>query len=250
MSLQRYFVSPNQWNDSHVVIQGDDAAHIAKVMRMKPGEKVICSNGEGVDFIVELQTVSNSEVVARQIEKLENNREPSIQVTIAQGLAKGDKMDLVIQKGTEIGMAKLIPFSSSRAIVQLDAKKESKRIERWEKIAKEAAEQSHRSIIPEISAVLTWKELIQSQKHVDLKLVAYENESTLSIQKALTSAPEGVKNIILVIGPEGGLSEEEVNFAVENGFQSVQLGKRILRTETAGLVGLSCLLYHYGEMGG
>ncbi len=248
--MQRYFVPRDQWNDESVTIIGDDAGHIARVMRMKHGNSVICSNGEGLDSIVTLTSVTPSHVTGDITRQLQDNREPSIWISLAQGLAKGDKMDLVIQKGTEIGMKELIPFSSARAIVQLDEKKEAKRLDRWQKIAKEAAEQAHRSIIPEIRHVLTWKQLLNVKDPYDLKLVAYENEVSVSLQQALQSVTNLNVRVLLVIGPEGGFTEEEIIEAESRGFQSVQVGKRILRTETAGLVGLSCILYHYGEMGG
>jgi 16S rRNA (uracil1498-N3)-methyltransferase len=179
------------------------------------------------------------------VEHLESDRELPIHVSLAQGIPKGDKMDWVIQKGTELGANEFVPFTSSRTIVQLDAKKETKRLERWGKIAKESAEQAHRSIVPQFTSVKSWKQLMAYNNQFDLVLLGYENESSRTIHQALEDLPEDAKRILLIIGPEGGFSSSEVDDAMEAGIQVVMLGKRILRTETAGLYGLSSISYYF-----
>lgn len=242
--MQRYFVSPEQMMGNQIRFQGDDLHHIAKVMRSNPGDQVIVSDGTGRDFLARLSIVSKDEVIAEVIDEIRESRELPVHITLAQGLAKGEKMDLIVQKATELGVTEIIPFTSSRTIVKLDDKKEKNRITRWRKIAKEAAEQSHRSRIPDISDVVTFNELIQYGRGMDLTLIAYERENQGRFPKYLEDLSSGSK-ILLVIGPEGGFSEEEIALAVQNRFFSVTLGKRILRTETAGIVALAYCTYHF-----
>jgi 16S rRNA (uracil1498-N3)-methyltransferase len=241
--MQRYFVSPQQMTDSTVMIKGDDVNHIVKVMRSKPGDEIICCSGEGRDVKAVLENLGPHEVTARIIEEKLPTREMPVYVTIAQGLPKGDKMELVIQKGTELGAFSFLPFTSQRTIVKLDDKKEKKRLERWQKIAKEAAEQSHRSRIPAIENVHNWEQLLALAPTFDYALFAYEKEEG-SLAAALQTVPEDSR-ILLVIGPEGGFEEKEAVQAEESGMKRVSLGRRILRTETAPLYGLSCISYQF-----
>jgi len=244
--LQRYFVSPEQMMGNQIRFQGDDLHHIAKVMRSNPGDQVIVSDGTGRDFLARLSIVSKDEVIAEVIDEIRESRELPVHITLAQGLAKGEKMDLIVQKATELGVTEIIPFTSSRTIVKLDDKKEKNRITRWRKIAKEAAEQSHRSRIPKISEVISFKELLQYGTQVDCALIAYEQEQQFNFPQLLSRHANGC-NILVTIGPEGGFSEEEIDLAIEYGFSPVSLGKRILRTETAGLVALAYCIYHFEQ---
>ncbi len=248
--MQRYFVLPNavEREQSRITITGDDVGHITKVMRSSIGDQLICCDSQAQCFLTEIMQMEKDQVGCRIIHELKEDRELPLQVTIAQGLPKGDKMELVIQKGTELGAHVFVPFISSRTIVQLDSKKEQKRIERWSKIAKEAAEQSHRSILPEISAVHSWKQLMNRSKDYDLALIAYENEKTSTIHAKLREFPNGIKRILIAIGPEGGFSEQEIEEATLHNFHPIMLGKRILRTETAGLYGLAALSYYYEQL--
>ncbi|GBF10129.1 16S rRNA (uracil(1498)-N(3))-methyltransferase [Tepidibacillus sp. HK-1] len=240
--MQRYFVSKEQFNEDRVTILGDDAHHLIKVLRSEPGDQIICSNGEGLDVLAEITSIEAKQVDCRILSKLEGTREPKVEIILAQGLPKADKMDLIIQKGTEIGVKSFIPFTSERTIVQLNDKKEKKRLERWEKIAKEAAEQAQRSVIPNILPVHSWKELLQIVKN-EWSLIAFEQESTKTLYQVLSNNLE-VKRVLLIIGPEGGFSNQEVIEAENHGSISISLGNRILRTETAGLVGVANILYH------
>ena len=228
-------------------ITGDDVGHIVKVMRSSIGDSLICCDPKGSCYLAKIKQIEKEKVLCQIVEPLVEDRELPISVTIAQGLPKGDKMDLVIQKGTELGAHAFVPFTSSRTVVQLDQKKEQKRLERWSKIAKEAAEQSHRKRLPSISPVYSWRELLNLGQNFDLSLIAYENEHTTSLFEKITGLPKD-KNILLAVGPEGGFSEKEVEEAASHGFQSVMLGKRILRTETAALYGLSCLSFYFEQM--
>jgi len=242
--MQRYFVSCEQMNDTKVVVTGDDVNHMAKVMRFLPGDRVICCNGEGRDVLAEIEKITSEHIQLKILEELSESRELPLKVTIAQGLPKGDKMDFIIQKGTELGAFSFLPFTSRYTVVKLDEKKEKKRVERWKKIAKEAAEQSHRSLVPHIANPLGWRELLAKVSSFDYALFAYEKEEETPLYQALKGIPKEA-SILLVIGPEGGFSEDEAREAEEAGMQRVSLGRRILRTETASLYGLSCISYEF-----
>ncbi|MFC4103991.1 16S rRNA (uracil(1498)-N(3))-methyltransferase [Paenibacillus xanthanilyticus] len=256
--MQRYFVTPESMTDHDVVLTGDDAHHAARVMRMEPGDEMFVSDGQTRTARASVRAVSPSRVEADIVEWLPMSGEPNWSVTVAQSLPKGDKMELVIQKGTEIGAAAFVPFESERMIVQYDAKKEAKRLERWGKIAKEAAEQAHRSRIPRVEAVRSWRKLIESVGEYELVLFCYEKEGGsggAGIRDAVQAYRNGERaaaspRVLLIVGPEGGFTEREADEAEAAGAVIVGLGKRILRTETAAMVGLACLMYESGEMGG
>lgn len=258
--MQRYFIAKEQFENNEVRLLGEDAFHAVRVMRMKAGDTFIASDGEQRVVLASVREASSTEVVAAIAEELPQNSEPSWSVTIAQALPKGDKMELVIQKGTEIGAYSFVPFQSERMIVQYDGKKEAKRLERWGKIAKEAAEQSHRCRVPAVEPVRSWRELVKSIASYDLVLFCYEREGDaaegVGIRQALNSwssnrgSDTSAPSVLLMVGPEGGFTEREADEAEAAGAIIVGLGKRILRTETAGIVGLTCLLYEAGEMGG
>lgn len=255
--MQRYFVPSEQFSESSVRIAGDDAYHLAKVMRARPGEGVIVSDGRGRVVRAELERIGVDEVSARIVESIRSMQEPKVQVTIAQGLPKADKMEYVIQKCTEIGAVRFVPFHSARTIVQYDAKKTAKRIERWAKIAKEAAEQAHRDRVPDVSTPCSWAKLMGLIADYDAAFFCYERASTVPFREALQAIWSGWdwhddsrSRVLLIVGPEGGFTEEEAAEAEQSGAAPVGLGARILRTETAAMVGLSCILYETGEMGG
>lgn len=244
--MQRYFVRPEYFSEKSVSIIGDDVHHITKVLRYNIGDKIICCNNKGYDVISEIVHINSEKVVCNIVSIIEKNREPSVKITLAQALPKSDKMDFIIQKGTEIGITAFLPFHSERTIVQLNDQKEQKKLERWGKIAKEAAEQSHRSKIPDILPVVSYKELL---KNIDnsFALIAFEKEDSITLFKAIENFPE-LKEILLIIGPEGGFTDKEVELAIEYGAISISLGKRILRAETAGFVGAANILYHFEEI--
>ncbi|MEF2964740.1 16S rRNA (uracil(1498)-N(3))-methyltransferase [Paenibacillus sp. M1] len=253
--MQRYFIDPGQFGDKQVAITGEDARHIGKVMRSKPGDKVIVSDGDSREALAGIVSIEPQEVIAEIIERLEPAGEPWLQVAVAQSLPKGDKMETVIQKCTEIGAASFVPFISERTVVQYDGKKEEKRTLRWRKIAKEAAEQAHRSRIPAIEAPLVWRELLAGFSAYDLICLCYEKENGRQLRDVLKPfvdklAPGQACRVAVIVGPEGGFSESEVAEAEAAGAVSVGLGRRILRTETAAMAALTCIMYESGEMGG
>lgn len=253
--MQRYFIPPEQFGEETVTIVGDDAKHIGRVMRSKPKDLIIVSNGYDAEVLAEIVTIEPQEVVAKIVERLALTGEPWLQVTIAQSLPKGDKMETVIQKCTEIGAVAFLPFLSERTIVQYDDRKEEKRSARWRKIAKEAAEQAHRSKIPEVYSPVSWKSMLEKIPDYDLVCLCYEKETGEQLRDIIAPFAAGLNRdrtyrVLVVVGPEGGFAEEEVHAAEAAGAKSVGLGRRILRTETAGMAALTCILYETGEMGG
>ncbi|HEU4963146.1 MAG TPA: 16S rRNA (uracil(1498)-N(3))-methyltransferase [Bacilli bacterium] len=247
--MQRYFVTPDSFQNDTVTIIGDDVKHITRVLRMEAGDEVIVCNGLGSAYRVALTDLGAEAVSARIIEELDRQAEARVKITLAQGLPKGDKMDLIVQKGTEVGIHEFQPLDMARCIVKYDAKKEQKRRERWQKIAKEAAEQAHRNLIPDVADAVTFKQFLGQLSGYDLVLVPYEAERGTGLRDVLDKHPDAA-NVCVVIGPEGGIAEQEIEHLLAAGAHPVSLGARILRTETAGLVTAACLHYHYGEMGG
>lgn len=244
--MQRYFISPSQVDYPCVVLNDENIHHIVRVMRARTGEKIICSDGCGHDYVVQIIQLDHTCVKGRIVERITSNELP-VRISIAQAIPKGDKMDWIVQKCTELGAYDLFPFHSAHTIVQLDAKKTAKRLERWQKIAKEAAEQSQRSIIPVVHPPLQWPFLMQMVQQYDYALLAYEQERNHSLYQFLHAHPSW-QSLLVVIGPEGGFSQKEVEEATHSGLYAVTLGKRILRTETASLFALSSIAYHMEQM--
>lgn len=242
--MQRYFIGPDQWMDDSIVITGEDVHHIVKVMRSEVGDMIFVSDGAGRVASARLTQIDSKEVHAQIIEPLDEQREMPIQVTLGQGLPKGDKLEWILQKGTEMGAHAFLPFSSERTIVKLDEKKEGKKLERWQKIAKEAAEQSHRAVLPKVLAPTTFKSILAQGQSYQARMIAYEKETSVGVKEVLQSLAPG-DSLLVLIGPEGGFSVEEVAQAEAAGFVSVHLGPRILRTETASQYLLAAVSYHF-----
>jgi len=244
--MQRYFI-PQPFEDGMLVISGDDAKHIQKVMRMQVGQTIlVVSENHAYEAIID-GFVGQDVRVKKSSEALRSNELPK-KVTICCGLPKGEKLDLITQKATELGMFELLLFEAERSIVKWDVQKGKKKQERLQKIAKEAAEQSHRNVVPAIREVMTFKQLLQLTKQYDLLFVADEEDAK---QVERTQLAEHLKNaydkhsICIVFGPEGGLSRYEIQALKENGFQPIALGPRILRAETAPLYALSAISYEF-----
>ncbi|ARK29315.1 16S rRNA (uracil(1498)-N(3))-methyltransferase [Halalkalibacter krulwichiae] len=249
--MQRYFVAKEQMTKHEVVITGEDVKHISRVMRMNINDEIICSNNESRTVKCVITRLADQEIVAKIVQEITPNTELPIEVTIAQGLPKGDKLDLIIQKGTELGASAFIPFSASRSIVKWDRKKAGKKIERLEKIAKEAAEQSYRERIPVVHQVLALPKLLKEMATFDRVIIAYEESAKegehAQLARVLNELSPGQK-LLCIIGPEGGLSEEEVNQLKQAGAIPCGFGPRILRTETAALYALAVSSYHFELM--
>jgi 16S rRNA (uracil1498-N3)-methyltransferase len=245
--VQRYFVNKKA-NENQFFIDAEDRHHIVKVMRMQIGDKLICVEPEGKSAVCKIAEITDEQVVADVVQWKEEISELPIVVTIASGLPKGDKLEWIIQKGTELGAKEFIPFSAARSVVKWDEKKAAKKIERWQKIAKEAAEQSHRAYLPEVVSPMSFKEMLTRSKNYHYRVAAFEEESrngeTSIFAKTLQGMQSG-ESLLLVFGPEGGLSEEEVQLLQAHDFALCGLGPRILRTETAPLYTLAAISYHF-----
>jgi 16S rRNA (uracil1498-N3)-methyltransferase len=253
MRVQRYFVEPSAWQDNRITIKGDDVHHIVRVMRGQPGDELIVSDGVARVAQVELVETTKDTVVAHVLEDLPMAAEPHVQVFVAQALPKADKMELVVQKGTELGAAGFMPFESARTIVQYDAKKQAKVTERWAKIAKEAAEQAHRDKLPTVESPQSWKQLLARIPRYTATFICYEKQMAGGLRDTLEQLMQSAANdisVMLIVGPEGGFTPQEIEQAVAAGANAITLGKRILRTETAALAALSAMMYAFGEMGG
>ncbi|MCA1318884.1 16S rRNA (uracil(1498)-N(3))-methyltransferase [Bacillus tianshenii] len=250
--MQRYFVHSNQIEDQTITITGEDVHHIVRVMRMNVEDRLLCSLSDTRQTaLCQIAEITNDMVVAHIVEWISAEVELPVRVTIANGLPKGDKLELVIQKGTELGAEMFIPFNAARSIVKWDEKKGQKKVERWNKIAKEAAEQSHRSFLPEVTAPLSFAELLKESGNYDHKLVAYEESAKKGERSAFAQALQNMnagESVLMLFGPEGGLSEKEIDKLTEQGFILCALGPRILRTETAPLYALSAISYHFELM--
>ncbi|WP_047981452.1 16S rRNA (uracil(1498)-N(3))-methyltransferase [Ornithinibacillus contaminans] len=251
--MQRYFIPNTSWNQDNVHITGDDFHHITRVMRMQIGDTIICNQPTGQAAVCKLTEIGDSSVTATVIEWLDQQAELPVFVTIAQGLPKGDKMDLILQKGTELGASAFIPFQAARSVVKWDAKKAEKKLSRYTKIVKEASEQSHRNRIPEVKPAMTLAELVTIGETYQVKLVAYEEEAKTSSYHSFATMVSNLQegeHVLICIGPEGGFSNQEVETLKKNGFTPVRLGPRILRTETAALYALASISYQMEELGG
>lgn len=251
--MNRFFVDKkNILRDDEKIIIDDieDFKHITKVLRLGSNELLeICDKDNG-DYLAQITDVHKDKLELKILDCYPSKTEPNIQVTLFQGIPKSNKMELIIQKCTELGITEIIPLETQRTIVQLkDEKAEDKKLDRWQKIADEAAKQCKRGILPRIGKPKTFKNMLESMKAYDLAIIPYENESQSGI-KALLSNDKAPKRVAIIIGPEGGFEEREIKAAQDAGVISVTLGPRILRTETAGFVALSILMYELGDLGG
>ncbi len=252
--MNRFFVKPQQINaeDGVISIQGDDVKHISKVLRLAEGDEIEICDGEAWEYIGRILRIEKSEVKASIKSSEPLRTEAKLRVVLYQGLPKGTKMELILQKTTEMGIAEIVPVITDRAVVQLkDQKDKEKKAERWYKITEEAAKQSKRGIVPEVHIPISFKEALKQSASNHLNILAYEKESVKGLKGLLTQCKDkGIQKIGLWIGPEGGFTEEEISLALEQGINTVTLGPRILRTETAGFALLSMVMYELGDLGG
>ena len=241
--MHHFFVSPNQIDDKYVTITGGDVNHIKNVLRMKVDEELLISNGQDNDYFCKIEAISDDEIKALILDEEFEGTELPTELYLFQGLPKSDKMELIIQKAVELGVKEIIPVATKRCVVKLDDKKEASKIKRWQAISESAAKQSRRTIIPEISSVKSFKEAINRAKDFELGIIPYENFKDMKETKeVLSKVQKGIK-IGIFIGPEGGFEESEGQYALDNGIHPISLGKRILRTDTAGLAILSVLMF-------
>ncbi len=242
--MQHFFVSPQQVKEEKIYVEGSDVNHIKNVLRMKLGEKLTVNDGEGWQYLCEVESYEADMAVLHIVEKSKAETELSSRIYLFQGLPKQDKMELIVQKAVELGAYQVIPVSTKRAVVKLDAKKAGKKVERWQQIAVSAAKQAGRGIVPTVGEVCTYAQALKMAEELDVVLIPYELAEGIEETKKIIAGIRPGQSVGVFIGPEGGFEEEEVKLAMEAGAKPVTLGRRILRTETAGLTTLSLLMFH------
>ena len=242
--MARFFVDPQQMQANFLVLTGENAAH-AKVLRLKNGEKVLVCDGEGNECTCTVSDVSAGQIALVVDSRSEASSEPAVRASVYMAFPKADKLEHVIQKATELGAYEIVAFPSARCISKPDEKSLQKKLERWQKIAASAAEQSGRGRIPKVLTVSSYQEALKRAGQADRAILFYENEHATTLRMALESSP--YQTISLLTGPEGGLEAKEVEMAKEAGLDICTLGSRILRCETAPLCALSAVMYASGE---
>lgn len=247
--MHRFFISPQAIRDNRVVMRGTVVHQIRDVLRMEPGDEIVLLDNSGSAYRAELVTVDRDAVRGRVVDKWRLETEPAAHITLYQGLMKGQKFDWVLQKGTELGITAFVPLLSARCIIGAAEDVSATRLERWQKIIVEAAEQAGRAVLPSLSTAILFRSACESAvQRGELALIPWEGEHTTGLREALARAPKA-REFHLFIGPEGGFADEEIELAKSLGIVSVSLGPRILRAETAGLAAAAALLYEKGDLG-
>lgn len=243
--LPNFFIKKTQIKDNRIKIDGELLKHLRDSLRIQKGEKISCIDEEASKYTVIVTSIGKDLLTGDIIEKIRRVKGPAVNIHIAQAIPKGPKLDFIIQKSTELGVNAITPVISERSIIRLEKERIEDKLTRWGKIALESAQQSNRWDVPEVASPITLPEFLASFKRGDLNLLLWEGEKVRGIKDTIRSV-EGIKSIVILIGPEGGFSEKEVKMAVTSGFTPVSLGELILRTETAPVVVLSILQYEFG----
>ena len=246
--MYHFFSEHEHIHDTYIDIVGSDVNHIKNVLRLKTGDSLLISSGDNIDYTCHIAQIDEEHIRADIDSVDERGRELASKIYLFQGLPKADKMELVIQKAVELGAFEVIPVAMKRCVVKLDAKKGAKKVERWNTIAASAAKQSGRGIVPEVMSVKTYKEALEMAKDLDVVLVPYECAEDMDHTKELIQSIKPGQSVGIFIGPEGGFDPDEIALACETGGQVITLGKRILRTETAGLALLSVLMFQLEQV--
>ena len=243
--MQRFFAEPGQIDEiNHQIhITGSDVNHIGHVLRMKPGEELWISDGHQKEYRCTIEEITSEEVLLHIIYVQEPDYELPNRIYLFQGLPKSDKMELIIQKSVELGAYEVIPVETRRCVVKLDSKKAAKKVERWKQIAESAAKQSKRMLVPSVHSVMSFQEALKYAESMDIRLIPYELAKGMEETKKIISDIKPGQSVGIFIGAEGGFEEKEVEAAMNAGAFPITLGKRILRTETAGLAILSVLMF-------
>ena len=244
--MYQFFVDKSQIHESEglAYITGADVNHISHVLRMKPGEQFYVTDGERQGkYLCALKSVSAEQVVCDIVQNITDTTELPCEIVLYQGLPKADKMELIIQKAVELGASRIVPVETKRSVVKLDAKKAQAKISRWQGIAEAAAKQSKRDVIPVIGELMTLKEALKEAADFEVSMMPYENAEGMAFTRKLLEGIQPGQRVAIFVGPEGGFDESEVEAALSMGTKPMTLGRRILRTETAGLAILSMLVY-------
>lgn len=243
--MYQFFVEPDQIRQDHVVITGDDVNHIKNVLRMRTGEEIIARNGsDGREYHCSIMELKEEEIICELLDISECGSELPSKVYLFQGLPKADKMELIIQKAVELGVHEIIPVVCRRTVVKLDEKKEKNKQQRWQNIAQAAAKQSKRGMIPQVKNVMSLQEAITYSRCAAVRLIPYELAEGMNRTREIMSQLKPSEDVAVFIGPEGGFDPEDIEKAVAAGIEPITLGRRILRTETAGMTVLSIIMYH------
>lgn len=243
--MHQFFVEPCQIQGNRIVITGKDVNHIKNVLRMKPGEEISVSNGtDGKEYRCGIEALCEEEIICELRFIREEGIELPSRIFLFQGLPKGDKMEMIIQKAVELGVYEIIPVATKRAVVRLDDRKAGSKVTRWQGIAEAAAKQSRRGIIPQIQKVMSFGEAVKYSSRAAVRLIPYELSEKMEKTREIIEGLKPGEDIAVFIGPEGGFAREEIEEALSWGIVPITLGKRILRTETAGMTVLSILMYH------
>lgn len=247
--MHRFLVDPTNIKGGQVMLEGDDFKHLKQVLRLGPKDTIYLFDGSGVEYIANILAVNKNNAVAGIISTFKAETEPEIRLTLFQGIPKGEKMDLIIQKGVELGVHKIVPVITERTVVKIDEKDKSKKVDRWLRISKEAAKQCRRAYIPYILEPIYFKEAIEMTRSFDSSVLLYENEAKKCLKEVLKCYTiNKIEDIALFVGPEGGFASQEVELFAKTGSDIVGLGKRILRAETAAISVLSIIMYEMGEL--
>ena len=241
--MYHFFVEARQKDGETIRITGTDVNHIGNVLRMHPGEQILISDEDRTDYLCEIAQIGRDEVLAMILETRSENHELPSKIVLFQGLPKADKMELIIQKAVELGAYGIIPVAMKRSVMKLDSKKAESKVKRWNAISESAAKQSKRSIIPAVHDVMTFAQAAEYAKTLDMVLLQYECADGMQATKDKLSSIKPGSSIGIFIGPEGGFDGSELTVAHDAGFDVITLGRRILRTETAGMMLLSVLMY-------
>lgn len=241
--MHHFFVTPQQISGDKIRIEGGDVNHMKNVLRMKLHEKAEISDGESRTYLCEVEAYEEDVAVLHILEEMEADTEPASKLYLFQGLPKSDKMELIVQKAVELGVYQVIPVAMKRSVVRLDDKKAAKKADRWNSIAESAAKQAGRSRIPEVTMPLSYNEALKMAEELDVTLLPYELAGGMEVTREVIRQIKSGQSVGIFIGPEGGFEPEEVDTAVSMGAKVITLGRRILRTETAGLATLAVLMF-------
>ena len=241
--MHHFFVTPQQISGDKIRIEGGDVNHMKNVLRMKLHEKAEISDGESRTYLCEVEAYEEDVAVLHILEEMEADTEPASKLYLFQGLPKSDKMELIVQKAVELGVYQVIPVAMKRSVVRLDDKKAAKKADRWNSIAESAAKQAGRSRIPEVTMPLSYNEALKMAEELDVTLLPYELAGGMEVTREVIRQIKSGQSVGIFIGPEGGFEPEEVDAAVSMGAKVITLGRRILRTETAGLATLAVPMF-------
>jgi 16S rRNA (uracil1498-N3)-methyltransferase len=246
--MRRFYVRPEDVGERELRLQGDEATHLVRVLRLGKGVQIVAFDGRGGEYVALVERVEADGVACRILDRTHTQPARTVSITLGQGLSKADKFEWVIQKTTELGVSEVVPLISERVIPQIAARRTATKVARWERVAREACKQSGRASIPRLWPPTPLDTFFAALQSADLKLVLWEGEDTRLLRTVLAAFAEAA-TVAVVVGPEGGLTRPEVTRGATYGFLPVGLGGRILRTETAGLVAVALLQYRFGDLG-